>query len=498
MTGISGKHAAPVGGTSLPASIKPALVWLVMFAVTIAIVTVVCLVRLIQRGAVPGTSLLLILPVFIASLSVLCGTLAAANAATVKTPLLVYPVIVIALTILLSWIGFVTRLSLHGRGAGAWSQPLIAALGVIALFAAIELTVSYRPDGYVPRAIGLSGVLLLVAECFARPGRHAALPGATSPAEWPKPLLVVGLLGVLAAALASPRSWLVSAEPQRWPRWVPRGLPGWLSERAPDRGVRRAALPVIAALALFAFTRDFGAATVLLVGGLAVLLRADAVAFPPRSGRTTPRLVPIGLYRWVPALVAAAAFAVGAWLVTLVGTQLGLPRFTMRTALGTQVSQPWALLYGHPMTIGPGFRYRDLGMGTSAGGQEILAVIGRETGVAGLTAVGVLFIALLAVLFWLAGRTTQPIGSALACGLTMLVCSQVLLATLALFHVAPPLGPGPPLLAGGASWYAATLISIGIVIGLAWRAPSQEDTTNTNRQPAAASVGQGPLEQRTT
>jgi hypothetical protein len=190
----------------------------------------------------------------------------------------------------------------------------------------------------------------------------------------------------------------------------------------------------------------------------------------------------------------SVVFAIGVWLVTLVGTQLSVPRFTLTAILGTSEPQPWALLYGRAMTFGPGFRYRHVS--TSAGGEEILTVIGRETGVAGLAAVGLLFVALLAGLFWLAGRTTQPIGSALAWGLAMLIGTQVLLATLALLHWAPPLGPGPPLLAGGASWYVANLISIGIVIGLAWRANDQA-TISASRQPYDISASRDHFQQRT-
>jgi hypothetical protein len=98
-------------------------------------------------------------------------------------------------------------------------------------------------------------------------------------------------------------------------------------------------------------------------------------------------------------------------------------------------------------------------------GQAILPVIARESGVAGLVGLLALFIGLLGTLFILSLRGRGSFGSAWMLGLAAFLGTQVLISTLRLLRVPSLYSTGPPLLAGGAAWYVATLMAIGVALG---------------------------------
>jgi hypothetical protein len=263
------------------------------------------------------------------------------------------------------------------------------------------------------------------------------------------------------------------------PSWL--GRSQWL-QNLPRSTVRRL-LPACAALAFFAFTRDFVTSLALFIAGLAILARANRVTSPVILAPVAPAKPAVqGLKaRWAAVRglpwrryslalgLATMAFAGGAFLLTLAGTQMGDQGFTMPDVLTSapSINGPWgALVDGNNMVIGPGWDRWDIG--PAGFNSEILVVIGRNTGLLGLIGIGASYLILLAALWYLArARRQQPLASTLASGLTWLIAAQVIIAALSLWFRA--LAVGPPLLAGGFPGYLGVLTAIGIVLGLAWQ-----------------------------
>lgn len=489
-----GGAAAKAGGR---AAATPRWWWPLVLASLITIIAFACLIRLARAGAVHWTALVLLLPVMGAAATILSGVKLRADYSPADDRISFWSVVLVAIAALLSLIGFLTRLSLGETGLAAGLQPLAAALGVIALTGAGELSLRYAPnwptlsqgdtgDQKASRlrilVIAVAVIAVIGIQYFARSGHQVVRPGARSP--WPVPVLVGFVIALLAVALAGPNSWLVAAK-----------RPRWLLDRTARSFVRRA-LPVAAALAIFAFTRDLGVGILALFGGLGVLTRANRINAGPgtigwsreiRGGNDSVLMaeptLPVLTRRFGPALAMMASFAAGAWVVTLLGATFWSRNFSLAAAYGAGGHYPYTLRPGPSVILGLGFPYRQVG--SLGGNAEVLVVIGRETGLVGLGGVLVLLLGLLAILFWLARpNPAQPVGSSLAQGLVSLLCAQALLVVLALFHWIPPLGPGPPLLAGGPSWYLTALVTIGIVTGLAWRgsgpgyAPGNTNTRN--------------------
>lgn len=444
----------------------------------VVLIALVCVLRLHQRGAVPLTALILVPLLFFATFSALRAMALCAASCGREVRTRVLPVLLLGVTVLLTMIGFLTRLSLGTRGVGAWSQPLVAVLGLLGLFGAIGLALMYRPSRDTRFLAGAAAAAVVLAQLSASPDRAAARRPAAVPAGWPTPLLVVCLLGLLAAVLTSPISWLVVRDssvlpPVFWDRRV----------------LLRNTLPTVTALGLYALTGDPSVAIVFFAGGLGVLVTAnrltghrggDGLATRPGHSRTGGRAVP------GPAVTGSVILGIGACLITAVRAAFGDGRFTPAALVGAGKPDPAPFVRGLPAVFGPGFGYRKIG--PSGPGDAVLMVIIRETGAAGLLGVGLLFLGLVGGLFWLTRPDRgRPVGSSWARGLAWLICAQVLLQALtvllAIFH-GPSIGTAPPLLAGGAYWYVAILVAIGLVIGNAWRPGSGQPDTS----PAAISV----------
>jgi hypothetical protein len=443
-----------------------------VFAIGAAVtfIALACLVRIAQRGAISWVSPV-VLPLLI--LCVACASLLAVQAFADggrAQPRIV--VLLVAAVLLLSTIGMLVRLSLGVSGAGEWSQPLIGALGILTLVTSIELAQRFQPGMPGFTALLVIAMVLVTVQFADRPGHASVSTGA--PASWSTPPLIFFLLGLLAVALTARLPQL----PERSAR-----LLAWVRDRLGADLLRHLlpVLPVLIALALFAFTRNLGAAIGLLAGAVGVVAGAEqrVVTRPNVSpagspGHRLPRgpvsAIAIHFLAFAGRIIALLAiFLAGAWVLTIVGTSLFHDAgFRFGTVLAAGQPDPIALLNHHPLLIGPGFSYRRLG--PAGAGQAILPVLGRETGFLGLLGTGLIFAGLLACLLRLAFRQEpRSFGSAWTFGLAGLVFGQVLVATLTLLRILPPFAPGAPLLAGGAPWYVATLIAIGIAVGCASR-----------------------------
>jgi cell division protein FtsW (lipid II flippase) len=354
----------------------------------------------------------------------------------------------------LSLIGMLVRFSL-GVGyrpgiprVSALIESLVGALGLLLLLGAIDLC--QRLEGSAARAIGqpsalgrmvrartsgnwrlviaawiASGVLILVILLAARPrgGTAISATGTTTP------LLVIGLVGLLAAALGSAGSRLERAE----------------------SGIRLV-LVVGTALGVLALTRDLAGAIATLGGGLGVFICTARA----RGQRVIIKAAVTGL----------AGFAVVAELIALIGGDaLHYPDFHPIWFHQNGQYAPPSVSPRLPMLFGPGMAYRDIG--PAGHGAAVLVVLGRETGIAGLLGVGVVIALLLTGLAVLAGRVRDRVLAPLAWGMVAVIAAQFLLAILMLVRWVALFGPGPPLLTGGIFSYAATMIAIGVVIGCA-------------------------------
>ena len=471
---MSGQRRRPVliqEADRVTSALVPALAGLV------ALIALVCLVRLNQRRAVPLTALALVPLLFLATFAALHAMALRAASRGCDRRSRVLPVLLLSVVLLLTMIGFLTRLSLGARDAGAWPQPLVAVLGLLGLFGAIELAHVYRPSRDVRFVAGATAVAVILAQLSASPGRTGARRMATVPPGWPTPLLVICMLGLLAAALASPVSWLV----------VPRleDVPPVFAGR---RALLRNTLPAVTAVGLCALTGAPSMAIAFFAGGAGVLTAANRLTGHPGDRQAARAAHSRAGSRTVagPAMTGSVILAVGACLITAVRAAFGDGHFTAAALAGAGKPYSAPFLPGLPTVFGPGFSYRNVG--PASPGNAVLIVIARETGAGGLLGVGLLFLGLIGGLFWLTRPDrTRPVGSSWARGLAWLICAQVMLPALtvllAMVH-GPSVGTGPPLLAGGAYWYVAILTAIGVIIGNAWRPGPGQAIPAANTVPA--------------
>lgn len=375
------------------------------------------------------------------------------------------PVLATGAALLLTVIGFLVRLSRTAHGVAVWSQPLIAALGVIVFFTAIELTVRYsgkpsrhrragRSVGAAALALIAAALVLAVIQVGTGPGREAVVPGGGEFTEPAGPFLAIFILACVALAPARLGRLLDPAAPRRW---------SWCTPAAVN--TIWPLLPAGAALVFFAFTRDFALAVPLLVGAIAAC-----------AWERTPLRV-IG--------VSVAVFILGTWLVTGMGTVLGYPDFTFSAVLHANAPTPGSFITGQDMLFGPGYAWRATGFLTDGAGfgPDVLIVIARETGWAGVIGVWLVFAVLLVALFRLVPPRGRPTASALGRGLSCLIAAQTLFAVLLMLPPVFPAGIAPPLLAGGAADFVATFMAIGILIGLSWRTAATPASSSAKKRP---------------
>jgi len=99
----------------------------------------------------------------------------------------------------------------------------------------------------------------------------------------------------------------------------------------------------------------------------------------------------------------------------------------------------------------------------------MLAVIGEELGLLGVTAVIAAYATFAYAGFDIALRCRDPFGKRLAAGLTVLVCGQAGINIAAVMGVAPLTGIPLPFLSYGGSSLVVLLAAVGILLNIAHR-----------------------------
>jgi cell division protein FtsW len=124
----------------------------------------------------------------------------------------------------------------------------------------------------------------------------------------------------------------------------------------------------------------------------------------------------------------------------------------------------------------------------------ILAVIGEELGLLGVTAVICAFVAFAWAGLRVALRCKDPFGSRLASALVALVCGQALINLAAVLGLAPLTGIPLPFVSYGGSSLVVALASVGILLNIAGRhagaaRASVPDRGRRHGRPRAAVAG---------
>ena len=134
----------------------------------------------------------------------------------------------------------------------------------------------------------------------------------------------------------------------------------------------------------------------------------------------------------------------------------------------------------------------------------ILAVIGEELGLIGVTAVIAAFAAFAFAGFTVALRCRDPFGKLLAAGITSLVCGQAAVNLAAVLGIAPLTGIPLPFVSYGGSSLVVLLAATGILLNIAVdeRAPQRNAVPDRGRRnsrsraPVARSRGSAPRTRR--
>jgi cell division protein FtsW len=121
----------------------------------------------------------------------------------------------------------------------------------------------------------------------------------------------------------------------------------------------------------------------------------------------------------------------------------------------------------------------------------IVAIIGEELGLVGITAVIAAFAAFAYAGFRIALRCRDPFGKRLAAGLTVLVCGQAAINLAAVMGLAPLTGIPLPFVSYGGSSLVVALAAVGILLNIGLdragaRRAQLPDRRGGNRRPRAA------------
>jgi cell division protein FtsW len=150
---------------------------------------------------------------------------------------------------------------------------------------------------------------------------------------------------------------------------------------------------------------------------------------------------------------------------------------------------------GHVFGVGLGQGVQKIFYLPEAHTDMMLANIGEELGLLGVTAVIGAYVLFAFAGFDIAMRCRDPFGKRLAAGLTVLVCGQAAINILAVMGAAPLTGIPLPFLSYGGSSLVVLLIGVGILLNIAQRggaaAAAVPDRSRGDGRPRAARAGGG-------
>jgi cell division protein FtsW (lipid II flippase) len=126
----------------------------------------------------------------------------------------------------------------------------------------------------------------------------------------------------------------------------------------------------------------------------------------------------------------------------------------------------WAFASGGPFGVGLGNSKMKWSWLPEAQNDFIFAIIGEEWGMVGALFTIGLFISLGIVLFRIAKKTNDPYQRLVVYGVTFWIMGQAFINVSVVLTMFPVLGVNLPLISAGGSSILATLIAIGIVLGI--------------------------------
>jgi cell division protein FtsW len=126
----------------------------------------------------------------------------------------------------------------------------------------------------------------------------------------------------------------------------------------------------------------------------------------------------------------------------------------------------WAFASGGPFGVGLGNSKMKWSWLPEAQNDFIFAIIGEEWGMVGALFTIGLFISLGIVLFRIAKKTNDPYQRLVVYGVTFWIMGQAFINMSVVLTMFPVLGVNLPLISAGGSSILATLIAIGIVLGI--------------------------------
>jgi cell division protein FtsW (lipid II flippase) len=126
----------------------------------------------------------------------------------------------------------------------------------------------------------------------------------------------------------------------------------------------------------------------------------------------------------------------------------------------------WAFASGGPFGVGLGNSKMKWSWLPEAQNDFIFAIIGEELGMFVALFTIALFLALGVVLMRIARKTEDPFQSLVVYGITFWIMSQAFINISVVLTMFPVLGVNLPLISAGGTSMLATLIAIGIVLGI--------------------------------
>jgi cell division protein FtsW (lipid II flippase) len=372
--------------------------------------------------------------------------------------------VLLPIALLLNGLGLVLiyRLDRDTPGRHAAPAQLVwSALGVALFIVVVVVLRDHRVlTGYAGRC-GKIALALLIAPVFFPAVNGARIwirlgPLSLQPGEFAKVLLAV----FFAAYLATHRDALTYQDGRRI-----RGL------MLPPRDVLRPLLAMWGTtLAVLLVERDLGASLLFFALFVVVLYVA--------TGR--PGWIVVGVLLAAAGATAVSSFEphvhsrIDEWLAPLAGTRAG------GVGAGQLAQSLFAFAAGGVLGAGLGHGHSSLS-GFAGKSDFILATVGEELGLCGLTALFLLYALFVARSYRVSiglggGEREDPFGALLAAGLALIVALQTFVISAGLLGVIPLTGMVMPFLAQGGSSVVTNWVIVALLIRLshAARRPAED------------------------